>query len=61
MWAAGSVVARRIRFPSRARRAARAHAATVFPTPPFPVRTTVLLPVPPVTIFLRTYGGENPV
>ena len=45
MWAAGSVVARRIRFPSRARRAARAHAATVFPTPPLPVRTTVLLPI----------------
>ena len=61
MWAAGSVVARRIRFPSRARRAASAHAATVFPTPPFPVRTTVLLPTMPVTIFLRAYGGENPV
>ena len=61
MWAAGSVVARRIRFPSRARRAARAHAATVFPTPPLPVRTTVLLPATPVTIFLRAYGGENPL
>jgi len=42
--AAGSVVARRTRLPSRARRTARAHAATVFPTPPLPVRTTVLLP-----------------